>query len=398
VDCGGCCLAPRPRRETQNAPGWRAKATHEGLEESLRRGVTAVADVTTSPQWKGLYPDEREDVFSFLELIGLAAPRMDDLQEKARGYLAGRSPSRIQRGISPHAPYTVRVELLQRLCVWSAQKNFPLAMHLAETREELEFLQSRSGPLLELLSAMNAWDDTAIPRPMRPLDYLKILAESHRALVIHGNYFTPLEMEFLASHRDRLSVVYCPRTHAYFGHRAYPLSEMLNAGVRVALGTDSRASNPDLSVMHEMRHLARYRADVPPNVILRLGTLAGAEALDAGNELAVCGQASERISSSCGCPTMRGTIRTRPCSSPVRRSAGLQVRPTHVHRRWQLKGPRSHDGVIDLPEEEKAGLKLFRIKITESMRFEKPAVYIQQIQRSEYVVAGRPEQVQQPGR
>ena len=51
----------------------------------------------------------------------------------------------------------------------------------------------------------------------------------------------------------RMAVVYCPRTHAWFGHPPYPLEKMLAAGVPVALGTDSRASSPDLSLLAEMR-------------------------------------------------------------------------------------------------------------------------------------------------
>ena len=76
-----------------------------------------------------------------------------------------------------------------------------------------------------------------------------------------------------------MSLVYCPRTHAYFEHPPYPLAESVAAGVRVALGTDSRASNPDLSLLAEMRYVANSHPDVPAETILRMGTRAGAEAL-----------------------------------------------------------------------------------------------------------------------
>ncbi len=75
------------------------------------------------------------------------------------------------------------------------------------------------------------------------------------------------------------TVVYCPRTHAAFGHRPHPLPWLLERGVRVALGTDSLASNPDLSVLAEVRFLHQHRPDVPGDVLLRLATLNGAEAL-----------------------------------------------------------------------------------------------------------------------
>jgi cytosine/adenosine deaminase-related metal-dependent hydrolase len=123
------------------------------------------------------------------------------------------------------------------------------------------------------------WDNSAIPRGSRPLDYLRLLAQAPRSLVIHGNYLAPDSHKFLAENADRMTLVYCPRTHAYFNHPRYPLGEALAAGVQVALGTDSRASNPDLSLLGEMRQVARVHATVQPETILKMATLHGARAL-----------------------------------------------------------------------------------------------------------------------
>jgi cytosine/adenosine deaminase-related metal-dependent hydrolase len=76
-----------------------------------------------------------------------------------------------------------------------------------------------------------------------------------------------------------MSLVYCPRTHAFFGHPPYPLAELICKGVRVAIGTDSRASNPDLDLWAEMRFVAKAHPQIGPHQILRMATLCGAEAL-----------------------------------------------------------------------------------------------------------------------
>jgi cytosine/adenosine deaminase-related metal-dependent hydrolase len=111
-----------------------------------------------------------------------------------------------------------------------------------------------------------------------------MLADAPRALVIHGNYLDAEEREFLAGHADRMSLVFCPRTHAFFQHPPYPLAELLAAGIRVALGTDSRASNPDLDMLAEMRQVARMHPKVPPQSMLQMATLDGARALGRGDE------------------------------------------------------------------------------------------------------------------
>ena len=123
------------------------------------------------------------------------------------------------------------------------------------------------------------WDPAAIPAGLRPMHYLRWLADAPRALVIHGNYLRRDEHDFLAEHADRMTAVYCPRTHAYFAHPPYPLAEMLAAGMHIALGTDSRASNPDLSILEEMRHVVHTHSDVSPETVLHIGTLAAAQAL-----------------------------------------------------------------------------------------------------------------------
>src|SRR5262249_48639500 len=76
----------------------------------------------------------------------------------------------------------------------------------------------------------------------------------------------------------------CPRTHAYFGHAPHPWRLMLLRGINVALGTDSRASNPDLSLWNELLFLHDRFPDLPKGELLSLGTLAGARALGLDGE------------------------------------------------------------------------------------------------------------------
>src|SRR5207247_1775571 len=80
------------------------------------------------------------------------------------------------------------------------------------------------------------------------------------------------------------TIVYCPRTHAAFGHLPHPFRDFLQRGVRVALGTDSLASNPDLSILSEMRFIHERYPDFPGDTLLRMGTLSGAEALGWADE------------------------------------------------------------------------------------------------------------------
>ncbi|MBC7853803.1 MAG: amidohydrolase family protein [Pirellulaceae bacterium] len=272
--------------EGTDLAGYARQTTAAGLRESEDAGVAAIGEIAAT-QWPA-------DCFSsgdkiggtvFLELLGLAPERIDPLLAAARDHVNAGSQAHFRRGLSPHAPYTVHPDLLRRVCQLSAEKQIPLAMHLAESTDELELLRSHSGLLVERLKELGAWYPGSLPRGLRPLNYLERLAAAHQVLVIHGNFLVREEMEFVAARRDKMSVVYCPRTQAYFPQGAYPLAEMLACGVRVAVGTDSRASNPDLSILSELRHIARHHPSVPPEEVLKMGTLHGAETLGIADEL-----------------------------------------------------------------------------------------------------------------
>lgn len=273
--------------ETDGFQRFRRKAAEKGLSE-LRDGATvAVGDIAT-PGWpRECFPAPGVAAVIFLELLGLDPQRQSAMLSMAESFVEDLQATgpKVQPGISPHAPYTVTPELVLRVAELSAKERFPVAMHLAESREELELLASHSGKMVEMLNGVHAWNPAAIPRGITPRHYLELLAKSHHALVIHGNYLAAEDWKFLANRRERMTVVYCPRTHAYFGHDAYPLTDMLAAGVRVAVGTDSLASNPDLSLLAELRQIAKGHPGVSPAAILRMGTLDGATPLGLGERL-----------------------------------------------------------------------------------------------------------------
>jgi cytosine/adenosine deaminase-related metal-dependent hydrolase len=258
-----------------------AAARRGGLAQSRAAGVAAAGEIAMPACPLDAYSQVPGiGVVALLELLGRAAERVQPLMDLAEAHIsAARAAARVFPGLCPHATYSVHPQLLRQACALSAAEQFPVAIHVAESPQELELLASHSGPLVDLLAKLGAWIPSAMPRGARPLDYLETLQNAHRALVVHGNYLTTEEIDFVAARRDRMSIVYCPRTHAYFGHDPYPLAEMLRAGAHLAVGTDSRASNPDLSILAELRFLALRHPPVAPVAILEMGTLAAAQAL-----------------------------------------------------------------------------------------------------------------------
>ena len=252
-----------------------------GLAESLSSGTTTLGEIA-SGDWRSSHRGDAPlaDIVMFHESIAPVENRVDAARATAEAFLARDvAQDQIRPALSPHAPYTVHRRLLESLVALARRFDVPLAMHLAESREEIELIRSGTGPLGDMLAEFNAWDPSPTARCASVLEYLDRLAAAPRALVIHGNYLDDGELAFLADHRATMAVVYCPRTHAFFRHEPYPLARMLELGVHMALGTDSRASNPDLSLLAEMKFVAHNHRNVPAATVLELGTLAGARAL-----------------------------------------------------------------------------------------------------------------------
>jgi cytosine/adenosine deaminase-related metal-dependent hydrolase len=252
-------------------------AIESGLRECARDGAALIGDIATSPS--AAYEDRGHLLVPFVEVIGFSRARADSALVAVQKSLSALRNSCGEVGISPHAPYTVSPALLEKLIALSSERILPVAIHLAESEAELELLDAGTGPFQELLDERGMWDAEAIPRGSRAMDYLRMLAGAPRALIIHGNYLDENEIDFIGANADTMSIIYCPRTHAFFRHPPYPLALLLGKGAHVALGTDSRASNPDLNLWAEMRYVSRIFPTIDPQHILRMATLSGAEAL-----------------------------------------------------------------------------------------------------------------------
>ena len=196
----------------------------------------------------------------------------------------------IALGVSPHAPYSCDDSVYDA----AARLGIPASTHLAETIDELCFVRDGTGPFVDLLRAVGAWDDSLRGWGCGPVARLARALRAGRFSMAHLNYLCDAEFAALrelctgsgAAPGARPVPVYCPRASVFFGHPAaghppHRYREMLAAGIPVALGTDSAAvlgGAPTISVLDEMRFLRR-RDRTDPRTLVAMATAHGAEAL-----------------------------------------------------------------------------------------------------------------------
>ena len=272
------------------------RAARAGASQALATGTTAVGDIDSAgASYLGVAESGLKGI-GFLECI--SSDEGDLRVRTALEWLAavrGLSRSVLLRpGLSPHAPYSCSAQLYRRLAVLAREERLVLTTHVAETREELHFLECGTGELRTLLDKLGAAQPFVSPPGVSPIRYLDQLGcLGPEVLLAHANYPTAGEVSLLA--RSGATVVYCPRSHAFFSHDEHPVARYLAAGVKVALGTDSLASNTSLSMFDEMTYLRRERPDLTPSCVFDLATRFGAPLLDGGSGLLEPGESADLV-------------------------------------------------------------------------------------------------------
>lgn len=256
------------------------QAIRMGIEQSIQAGVTLLCDISANGNsWNELSHSPIHSVVCY-EVLGLTAERARASLNSFREWYRHTSQSNPScRGVSPHAPYSVRQSLFEEVSRFASDEQIPVSIHLAETKEELQLLEQHSGPFRTFLEDLHVWDASGV---IQSANEVIQLYQENNVLVAHGNYLTSDEINALS---EKQTIVYCPRTHHAFGHPPHPIESLTQRGMQIALGTDSLASNPDLSILKEARFVREHYPTIPTESILAMITLWGASALGFEKEL-----------------------------------------------------------------------------------------------------------------
>ncbi len=268
-------------------------AVRKGLLMSRQAGVGHLGDIAGSTAAvMGRRQATRELVIpgvSYLECFGLGNRQNASITQAERALGDLPFESRILNhdrgavlGLSPHAPYSTGLDVYKAANRLSHARIYRLTTHLAETPEELQFVQDAAGPFAELLKELGKWDDDIQPAGQHPVHWLEPVLKHARWVVTHCNYLDDEHIDILQ--RTGTSVVYCPIASEYFGHKDHRYRDMIDAGVNVCLGTDSILCQPPdepqpLGILPQMRRLFQ-RDQTDPNLLLKMATTHGMLALE----------------------------------------------------------------------------------------------------------------------
>jgi cytosine/adenosine deaminase-related metal-dependent hydrolase len=247
-------------------PGNVAAAAHRAAADLKAAGTAYAADVFN------IHP-----AADALAEAGIAATLFQELIGPDPGLLDAVEPHPRARVLPAcHTPYSSGPELLKRCARVAAEKGVPWSLHLAESKDETELLLSGKGKLADFLRARGV-GEALIPKPgKRPIGYVDELGcLNERLIAVHLAQAGSAEIALLA--RRGVRPCLCPSSNLHLTGALPLVDEMIAAGLRPALGTDSTASGQSLNLFGEMEIL--LDRGVGAAIILKMATLHGAEAL-----------------------------------------------------------------------------------------------------------------------
>jgi 5-methylthioadenosine/S-adenosylhomocysteine deaminase len=252
-----------------------------GAAECLHSGITTVGDLAFSGASAHACAELGLRAIVYLEVFGVeAADALRQFEEK-REYVGSALSEHVGLGVSPHAPYTCSTEVYAAC----ASLDLPVATHLNESGDELDWLLRGEGPWQPFAEMLVQPDGQS---GIRRLAAAGLLDE--RMVAAHCVKVDAEEIELLSRHG--VAVAHCPRSNALLGCGIAPLQALRAAGLRVGVGTDGVSSVPSHDFFEELRTvvaLARARDEradaLSASETLELATIGGARALGLDAEI-----------------------------------------------------------------------------------------------------------------
>jgi len=282
------------------------EAAVSGIRDCWAHGVTCVAETGSTGAVMRALNDLGGRGIVYQEVFGpdpaKCGASMTDLETAIESLRGLETPS-LRLGASPHAPYTVSARLYEAVAAFAKRERLPLAVHIAESKEETLFVRDGAGPFADALRARGI---TVEPQNCSPVSYLARRAVVQRGtLCIHCVQVDDADVNLLRN--TGASVAHCPRSNAAHRHGVMPLRLLREAGVPIGFGTDSVVSVGVLDMWAEAD-----AAGLRGEAALRALTIEGARALGWDAEIG-----SLEVGKAADLAVFTPTVPYRPLPSPA---------------------------------------------------------------------------------
>ena len=256
-------------------------------EEMLRLGIVAAGDIVNTRDTLALKKQRRLEWITFVETFGFHPSRAEKAITGAKQLWQLFQEAGLAASIVPHSPYSVSQELFRKIRELNRSACKIISMHNQESAAEIQLFRSGDGPLLEHITGNLGLDASHwTPSGLSPLaTVLPLLPVETPLLLVHNTFTTEQDVHLLkqAEKHRKIWLVLCPNSNLYIEKTLPPVDLFRREGMNLCLGTDSLASNQELSIISELKTLQKHFPGIPVNELFSWASLNGAQALGAGD-------------------------------------------------------------------------------------------------------------------
>ena len=246
-------------------------------------GTAAVGDISNSNLSIDTKKSSKIFYHTFIESFGFHPSRAERAFDYAQFVQSQFKAAGLSNSIVPHSPYSVSKPLFQKIKENALIENSILTIHNQESESEQQFFADGTGAITNHLTnnlgiGISHWEPTGKSSLISILNYLPT---ENQLLLVHNTLTKKEDLEELKRTRslENTFFVLCPNSNLYIENKLPPISLFCEENLNICLGTDSLASNHELSVLSEMITIQLHFPELKLDKIMQWACLNGAKAL-----------------------------------------------------------------------------------------------------------------------
>ena len=255
--------------------------------EISQNGIVAVGDICNNYLSAGQKIKRNLSYYNFVEVSGWL-PEIASLRfEKSKIIYSDFEKHNLLSSIVPHAPYSVSENLWKEMIPFFSGKT--VTIHNQESSDEDLFFMEGKGDFTKMYKMMNIDNSFYKAKKIRSVEsYFEKFSSAASVILVHNTFTRQEDIDFIKMHKNKnqlVSFCFCPNANLYIENKLPSIDLFLKNGTNIILGTDSLASNHQLSILEEIKTIVKNFPKIETETLLKWATINGAKALQMENEL-----------------------------------------------------------------------------------------------------------------
>lgn len=254
-------------------------------KEMQHHGIVAVGDISNSNSSIKTKQESNLYYHTFVELIALNSERADVVFDAGKQLLSEFSTAQLSASLAPHAPYSASLELINKITDNCFDLKKPTSIHNQESKAENDFFSSKSGDYLRLYETIKVSIDYFNATGKSSLQsIIPSLNKNVNTLLVHNTFSSKGDIDFATQQHQNLHWCLCPNANLYIENTLPDIALLQSSNCTLTLGTDSLASNSQLSIIDEINTIQKYQSQISIETLLKAATFNGANFLGIENQ------------------------------------------------------------------------------------------------------------------